>query len=327
MSRDEKFKVKSITKIEDIISGECKELPVSDLSIERDGHVIQFELESEQVFKKLEIVPGIFNLTKTMAGIIPTPMEVKNERLLPDFSNTKKILNEFNSFFNRLEIYEELGLDKKRGLLMYGPPGTGKTRSINNGIAEICKDDPNTVVFNWNTNDLDSSSVFSFFANSTDYKDVSRQLIIIEDIGMSVEGYGGPKSVDSSLLNFLDGIGLAFQVPTYIVATTNYAHNLPENLVNRPGRFDEWIEVGYPSAEERVVLAEFIGDNEISENEKEELKSSKCDEFSIAHIREVVIRAKRDGVGIDGAIQKLEDHKKRFNKGFETKKSGGGFGL
>jgi len=321
------FKVKQITKIADLISGEITTLPISDLSIERDGHIIQSELVSpdEPEIPKTKIKPGIFDLIVQNQQIVPAPMELAEDRLMESFSNAQLIVNEFEKFFSRLSFYEELGFPKRRGLLLFGPQGTGKSKSINQAIKKMRAEDEGSVIINWNTSMLSSEAVNMFFKNGVEYtEDCTNLVIIIEDIGTNAEGYGGARVSDSTLLNFLDGVGITFPLPTFIVATTNYASNLPANLIDRPGRFDEWLRVGFPSSEERIVLAEFISKSKLSADDKHALSSSDCDEYSIAHIKEMMIRSKRDGIALKEVIQKLAEHKRLMNNDFTEKK---GLGL
>src|SRR5690554_5775409 len=147
----------------------------------------------------------------------------------------------------------------------------------------------------WNAASIRSDEVLTLFSTGIEYNSsVKKLVVVIEDIGMGVEGYGGPKEIDRSLLNLLDGANSVVQVPTFMVATTNYAHNLPEPLV-RPGRFDAWIEVGVPSADERVKLVEFFIKSELTEDDKKAIMGKDLNDFSIAHIKELVLRTKRDG--------------------------------
>lgn len=326
-----RFKAKKATKISDIAEiigkGEDFFLEESDLSIQDDNYIIQFDLEKEEEEKrkKYKIKPGIFNIAASQSGLFLTDLEFKTQELLKTNNNTETILNEVDKFFNNLEMYSKYDIDPKRAVLMYGPPGTGKTSSITEACNGLVKEDDGTVVINWNASSIRSSDVLDFFTSGSEYdKKCTRVVIVIEDIGMSVENYSGAKEVDRSLLNFLDGSGVAFRVPTFIMATTNYAHNLPENLINRPGRFDIVIEVGYPKAKDRVALLEFIMKVELSEEDKKVLSSKDCDSFSAAHLKEIFIRSQLDNSSIKDTIKQLKEHAKLVGKAFEK---GGSLGM
>ena len=295
----------------------------SDLALQNEQFLFQYKAieEDEKKKPKTKIKPGIWNLEQGPAGIHLVETELQKVRLLKTNNNTQRILDEFDFFFERLHIYDELEITKKRGVLLYGPPGCSKTTSIAEASRKLVAKG-GAAIISWNASAIRSSDILDFFSTGVDYEGVDKLVPIIEDIGMGVEGYGGAKEVDRSLLNLLDGSSNVVKVPTFFIATTNYAHNLPEPLV-RPGRFDEWIEVGYPSPEERVKLVEFIAKDSLTEEEKNAIMGKELDEFSIAHLKEVVVRSKRDGLTMKEVVERLNQHKKKFNRGFaETKHTG-----
>lgn len=304
-------------------------IDTSDLCLQDEKGIIQFKLKEDEDApkerKKIKIYPGVYNLVPTQGGIVPEPFELRESNILETFCNTSEITNEFNEFFGNLEIYEQLNIPKKRALLLYGPPGTGKTTSIIRSCNKLREDDEGTVVFNWNTSDINSSGILDFFTSAIEYtKKCTNVVVIIEDIGTRSDHSMGVREVDRAMLNFLDGVGVSFPKPTYIVATTNYAANLPENLVNRPGRFDNWIEVKTPSAEERVRLVKFIAKRDLEPEEEVTISSKDCDGMSAAHLKEIIVRSRLKRCSISDVVKHLKDHSKRFNKQFEELKNGVG---
>lgn len=326
MSKLKKFKAKKVTKISEIAekvkAGEDFFLEESDLSLQDDTYLVQFDLEKEDKEKrvKYEIKPGIFNIASGMAGLFLTPLEFRDNKLLEISDTTKTITEEFNKFFSKLDIYEKYGQEKRRAVLLHGPQGCGKTSSLTNMCNKLIEEDKGTVIINWNAATIRSGDVLDFFTSGSEYvKECTRVVFVIEDIGMGIEGYGGPKEVDRSLLQFLDGSGVSFKLPTFIVATTNYAHNLPANLVDRPGRFDKVIKIGFPNADDRILLLDFMMKGELSEEDKKTIKSKKCDDFSPAHLKEAFIRSKLEDKTLDQVIDELLSHKKSMSKGFEDR--------
>lgn len=321
------FKVKKVTKInelaEDFLAGKEPTICISDLSIQNDQYFIQFDLVREEKSKaQIELKTGLFNIEKTNYGLDFFPMEIQTPKLLETSKAHELIETEFGNFFENLDVYKRLGILEKRGVLLYGPPGTGKSANISKSLKKLLEQGDIAVVI-WNAASIRSDDVLTLFTTGIKYHNSVKKLaIIIEDIGMGVEGYGGAKEVDRSLLNLLDGANSVIKIPTFFAATTNYAHNLPEPLI-RPGRFDAWIEVALPSPEERVKLVEFFVNREIDEKEKEALRGPDLKEFSIAHVKELVIRAERDGKSYAEVIKELKSLRDKFNKGFENKKGGG----
>lgn len=322
-----KFVVKKVTPIKDLASGDTKELPESDLCIQSEDSIIQFKLEEvKKPRKKKTVNPGIYNFIMVNGDVQLDTFTLKQLDLLESVTNTKKIIDESDFFFSKLDVYEKLEIDKKRALLLYGLPGTGKTASITKVCNSFLKEDKGTVIINWNSATIPSAGVLDFFTSSSKFsKDCTKLIFIIEDIGADHEGNYGTKQVDRSLLNLLDGVGVAFTVPTLIIATTNYAENLPENLANRPGRFDLMFEVTPPTSKERVQLLQFIAKRQLTEEETKVIESDKADKFSIAHLKEIVVRSQLNERSIADIVNELNDHAKKFNKGFKGNTTGLGF--
>jgi hypothetical protein len=322
------FKLKSAKRItemgQEFLDGKEVILNTSDLSVQNDDFFLQFDLVREEMNKnKVTLKTGYFNIEKSSAGLVFIPMELNTPNLSDTSKAYKDIEREFDNFFERLPVYDELGILKKRGVLLYGPPGTGKSTNIARSVKKLLEGGDAAVIV-WNTGSIPSDAILDLFATGIEYHEsVKKVTIIIEDIGMSIEEYGGAKEVDRSLLNLLDGASSTIQIPTFFVATTNYAHNLPEPLV-RPGRFDAWIEVGLPSPQERVDLVEFLSKSELSEEDKKAILNKDLNEFSVAHLKELVLRTKRDGKSYTEVVKDLKSLKDRFKKGFDNKKE---FGL
>src|SRR5690606_31658097 len=159
------------------------------------------------------------------------------------------IFKEARTFFSRLHVYEKLNRPKKRSVLLYSAPGMGKTSAIEKFCHDAINEDAGTVVLVWPTSEIEPDSVARFLSQSSEYNDkCTRLILIIEDIGGGErEGSHSRSGVTSGLLNLLDGVGLTFRLPTFIIATTNHPENLLSSLANRPGRFDLMAELQAPS--------------------------------------------------------------------------------
>jgi ATP-dependent 26S proteasome regulatory subunit len=208
-----------------------------------------------------------------------------------------------------------LGGDLKRAILLYSPPGYGKTSAITRTAQDLVKEDPKTIVINWPTSEVRSSEANRFMSN-IDYSACSRLIFIIEDIGggEKEDYHGSERAIDSSLLNLLDGVDKIFPIPTFIIATTNHPGSLLDALADRPGRFDEYIELDPPSYEQRIELVEFIGKRKISDEEKEALKKAK--DFSPAHLAEVVKRSILKKKTFTEVITEMTEHKDKASRRF-----------
>lgn len=322
-----KFTLVKKTEFKDLAEGMVIELPESDLAIQNEQFLLQFKYERPEQEEKYEIKPGIYRLVEGQFGVNTAQYEMRNEPLLETIDNTSKIIAEARKFFSRLHVYEKRGRTKKRGVLLYSKPGMGKTQAIKKFCQDFVQEDPGTVVLVWPTSEIDADAISRFLSiRSTFAAECTRLVLVIEDIGGNEhEGHRGPRGVDSGLLELLDGQGVSFKLPTFIIATTNHPENLLESLADRPGRFDMMIELAPPSGNERIALLEFIAQREITEEEKVAITMKGTENFSVAHISEVVIRADLDDKTYAEVVKEMIEHSKKFKKGFEEDK--GGMGL
>ena len=319
---DEKgfFRTINVTSLEDLADKTVKELPESDLTIQTDKHIIQFEYnEKEREGKKFTIKQGCFVTTDTPMGIILEKFELRDYNLLQTIDNTSTIINERDKFFSKLDVYRELKKDPKRAILLCSPPGVGKTAAINS----VCKSSlevEGTAVIIWDTSEIRASSINKFFLSGSVFSSkVKRLILVIEDIeGGTTEDEYGSKGINSSLLNFLDGVGSPFKgIPTFIIATTNNPERSVGALIDRPGRFDKVIEMKTPNTKECENLLKFIiGKDALTSEESEAASIAAKEKFSIAHLQEAVVRSKLDDITIKQAVDELVNHKKRFKEGF-----------
>ncbi len=321
------FELFKTTKFEDFEKEGIHALPESDLLLENGGFIYQFK------FKKADeaniiVEPGIYNLVQTSGGVQPKKTELKKKELLTSISSTARILLEATTFFKKLDVYEKLGLPKKRGVLLYSDPGMGKSSATVAFSLNAIQEDPGTVVFNWPTSDIDADDMLKFMTFISKFSETcTRLILIVEDIGGGESASEhGPRDVNSGLLNLLDGVGLVFKLPTFIVATTNYPQSLLSSLANRPGRFDLMVKLEAPTAEERVALVEFIAKRELTDAEKDALFADSAKDLSIAHLEEVVVRSLLHEKTIPQVLKELHEHKEKFNAAFQKPKNAMGFG-
>lgn len=200
---------------------------------------------------------------------------------------------------------------------------TGKSSSIST-IVEKYAGDEKTLIVTWSTDTFEASDVKRFF-KSFEYKGVERMILIAEDIG-GIENDAATIRSDSSLLSLLDNKEKTFRTPTYIIATTNYAQNLMGNLTNRPDRFDDKLEIGYPTAAARVELLKFYLKDSVTDGAIKLIESKKCEEFTPAHIREIRIRSKIHSKTPEEVIKEIQAEIESYKKAF-SKQQAVGFGI
>lgn len=327
---NEHFKVIKETKFSELKLG--SKIPESDLTIQTDDRIIQFEyVDGENTKKKVIIKPGCFSIEQTSFGTILDKFPLREYTLLKTIDNTSSIIKEANRFFNRLDIYKQLKREPKRSILLCSDPGVGKTAAINQVCREFLEDEGTAVVI-WDTSSIKAHTVNKFFLNSSKFSNKTKRLImVIEDIdGSSIDEYeGGIRGAESALLNLLDGVGSPFKgIPTFIIATTNNPETSVKALIDRPGRFDKVIELKSPKAAECIELLKFIKKaDELSDHEITAAELAAENKFSIAHLQEAVVRAMIDDISILEATQQLVAHKKRFKNAFKKEAKSIGLGM
>jgi SpoVK/Ycf46/Vps4 family AAA+-type ATPase len=326
---DGKFILKKKTAFKDMALDLEKELPESDLCFQDGENIYQYKFEKPEEDRFYEIKPGTFVLTETSAGIELKKMEFKERSLLETVSNTSRIMGEAAKFFTRLHVYEKLQRPKKRGVLLYSNPGMGKTSAIERVCLNLIKEDSGTVVMVWPTSEIEADKIVKLLTTNSKYtQECTRMVLIIEDIGGGEsERHRSSGGVDSGLLNLLDGVGVVFRLPTFIIATTNHPEALLASLADRPGRFDLMLKLQPPSHDEKIKLMEFISKRNLTDEEKVCLNAKGAEEFSVAHLEEIAVRAELDDKTYPQVVKEIINHKELFKRDFEEKEKRMGFGF
>jgi SpoVK/Ycf46/Vps4 family AAA+-type ATPase len=330
MSTDEgKFILKKKTSFKDMAAGLENEMPESDLCFQDGEHVYQYKFEKPEDERSFEIEPGTYVFTKTMSGLGLRKIEMKKRNLLETVTNTSRIMAEAKKFFSRLHVYEKLGRIKKRGVLLYSNPGMGKTSAIEKVCTDLIAEDPGTVVVVWPTSEIEADEIAKLLSTNSKYADsVTRMVLIIEDIGGGErDRHHSDSAVDSGMLNLLDGVGVVFDKPTFIIATTNHPQSLLASLADRPGRFDLMMKLNAPSHEEKIALMTFISKRDLNDEEKACLGLKGTEEFSVAHLEEIAVRAELDDKTYSQVVKEIVDHQALFKRDFEPRDKRMGMGF
>jgi transitional endoplasmic reticulum ATPase len=155
------------------------------------------------------------------------------------------------------EIFERLGIDAPKGVLLHGPPGTGKTL-----LAKAVANETNS-----NFSLINGPEIMSKYYGQSEenlrkkFEDAQKNapsIIFIDEIDAIATKREETKGeverrVVAQLLALMDGLQSRGRV--VVIAASNVPHLLDPAL-RRPGRFDREIEIGVPGKEGRLKILE-----------------------------------------------------------------------
>ncbi len=153
------------------------------------------------------------------------------------------------------EIFEKLGIEAPKGVLLHGPPGTGKTL-----LAKAVASETNSHFIVINGPEVISKFYGESEKNLRDKFDEAEKnapsIIFFDEIDAIAtkreETRGDvEKRVVAQLLGLMDGLKSRGKV--IVLAATNMPNSL-DIALRRPGRFDREIEIGVPDKEGRLDI-------------------------------------------------------------------------
>lgn len=155
------------------------------------------------------------------------------------------------------QVFQRLGIDAPKGVLLYGPPGTGKTL-----IARAVANETDAYFVH-----ISGPEIMAKFYGESEgklrgiFEDASAHapaIIFLDEldaIAPKREEMGAEKQVErrvvAQLLALMDGLNSRGQV--LVIGATNIPNTLDPAL-RRPGRFDREIEIGIPDANSRLEI-------------------------------------------------------------------------
>jgi transitional endoplasmic reticulum ATPase len=209
--------------------------PVSDSVIITDGTQIEI---SDKPAKELPSIPRVSY--EDIGGLGDEVRKVREMIELP---------------LRHPEIFERLGVEAPKGVLLHGPPGTGKTL-----LAKALASETNA-----NFHTLSGPEIMSKFYGESEerLRDIfnaaeenAPSIILIDEIDSIApkrEEVTGEveRRVVAQLLAVMDGLKARGKV--VVIGATNRP-NAIDPALRRPGRFDREIEIGVPSRKERLEI-------------------------------------------------------------------------
>ncbi|KAL8994793.1 MAG: hypothetical protein Q9169_005329 [Polycauliona sp. 2 TL-2023] len=222
----------------------------------------------------------------------------------------KQITSLMHKFFDSREIYKNLGVSWKRGVIFHGPAGNGKTISIKALMNSLFRSNGLSIPSLYVKSATSTYSIRSVFQQA---RYMSPCLLIFEDIDTIVT-----KNTRSYFFNEVDG--LENNDGIFMVASTNHLDKLDAGLSSRPSRFDRKYLFPLPSEEERKLYCQFWRRRLKKKEVDVEFPAKICpaaalitDGFSFAYMQEAFVAtllaiALRRSDGDDGKeIDKVEE--------------------
>ncbi|KAJ3736527.1 P-loop containing nucleoside triphosphate hydrolase protein [Lentinula guzmanii] len=239
----------------------------------------------------------------------------------------KAFQKDIYGFFDSQQLYKELGIPWKRGLIMHGPPGNGKTISLKT-VMKTCDAKGYTPLY--------VKSFQSFAGDEYSMKAVfskARQLapcvLVLEDLDSLITDRNR-----SFFLNELDG--LEGNDGLLVLGTTNHFDRLDPGLSTRPSRFDRKYLFDDPDRDERALYAVYWQEK-LKDNKSIDFPDTLVDEvadatnrFSFAYLKEAFVSALVTLAGLDEddqpsfdsvLMEQIEVLRKQLDKPQEVKLS------
>ncbi len=199
----------------------------------------------------------------TEVMISPKAVEVKEERVpevtYEDIGGLKDAIQKIREMvelpLKHPEIFERLGVEPPKGVLLYGPPGTGKTL-----LAKAVANESDAYFISINGPEIMSKWVGEAEKKLREIFEEAEKnapsIIFIDEIDAIApkrEEVAGEveRRVVAQLLTLMDGLKSRGKV--VVIAATNRPNDVDPAL-RRPGRFDREIEIGVPNKEGRLEI-------------------------------------------------------------------------
>ena len=212
---------------------------------------------NKQTLAVMEVIPATVDPIVSGAEVVDKP-DVKYE----DIGGLKQQMLELREAVEdpllRPELYEKVGIEPPKGVLLVGPPGTGKTL-----MAKAVANATNATFIRLVGSELVQKYIGEGARLVRDLFDLAKQkapsIIFIDELDsvgakrldVATSGDREVQRTLMQLLSELDGFTKIRDVK--IIGATNRPDILDDALL-RPGRFDRIIDVGLPDADAREQI-------------------------------------------------------------------------
>ena len=220
------------------------------------GSRVQFVITSTKPSKPVIVTEKtIFKLGATTKAVDASVPRITYDELGGLKNEILKIREMVELPMRHPELFDKIGIEAPKGVLLYGPPGTGKTL-----LAKAVAGETNAHFISLSGPEI----MGKFYGESeeklreifTQAEENSPSIIFIDEIDSiapkrdEVSG-DVEKRIVSQLLTLMDGMKSRGKV--VVIAATNRPDSIDPAL-RRPGRFDREIEIGIPDDKERFEI-------------------------------------------------------------------------
>ena len=220
------------------------------------GSKIQFVITNTKPSKPVIVTENTLfklgSLTKAVDSSVP---RITYDELGGLKNEVQKIREMVELPMRHPELFDKIGVEAPKGVLLYGPPGTGKTLIAKAVAGEtnahfISLSGPEIMGKHYGESEEKSREIF------TQAEENSPSIIFIDEIDSIApkrDEVSGEleKRIVSQLLTLMDGMKSRGKV--VVIAATNRPDSIDPAL-RRPGRFDREIEIGIPDNDGRLDI-------------------------------------------------------------------------
>ena len=220
------------------------------------GSKVQFVITNTKPSKPVIVTENtIFklgSLTKTVNSSVP---RITYDELGGLKNEVQKIREMVELTMRHPELFDKIGVEAPKGVLLYGPPGTGKTL-----LAKAVAGETNAHFISLSGPEImgkhygeSEERIREIFAQAEENSPSIIFIDEIDSIAAKRDEVSGEleKRIVSQLLTLMDGMKSRGKV--VVIAATNRPDSIDPAL-RRPGRFDREIEIGIPDNEGRFDI-------------------------------------------------------------------------
>ncbi len=220
------------------------------------GRRIQFVVTSTRPAKPVIVTEGTaFRLGPMTKAVDATVSRITYDELGGLKNEVQKIREMVELPMRHPELFEKIGVEAPKGVLLYGPPGTGKTL-----LAKAVAGETNAHFISLSGPEImgryygeSEERIREIFKQAEENSPSIVFIDEIDSIAPKRDEVSGEveKRIVSQLLTLMDGMESRGKV--VVIAATNRPDSIDPAL-RRPGRFDREIEIGIPDDDGRFEI-------------------------------------------------------------------------